>query len=43
MATWNLPHKQTAPEIAGLASGLAALDSAESSEVQHAHLRGKNE
>ena len=39
MATWKPPHQQTAPETAVLASGLAALDSAESSEVECAHLR----
>ena len=39
MATWNQPHQQPAPETAGLDSGLATLDSAESSEVECAHLR----
>ena len=41
MATWNPPHQQAAPETAGLASGLAALDLAESSVVKRAHLRRK--
>ena len=39
MATWNPPHQQAAPETAGLASGLAALDSAESSAVERSHLK----
>ena len=42
MATWNQPHQQAAPETAGLASCLAALDSAESSAVERVHLRRKN-
>ena len=40
MATWNQPQQQTAPETARLACSHAALDSAESSEVECADLKG---
>ena len=42
MATWNLPHQQAAPETPGLASGLAALDLAESPAVERVDLRRNN-
>ena len=42
MATWNQPHQQAAPETACLASGLAALDSAEFPAVERVDLRRNN-